>query len=316
MKKVGILILFVLGAWTASAQLAPQQVLSFFDTNGTIRMETEELNAAADTLITVFHRKDDVVWSRMTFRIIDLRYKQNYQLYFPTDPDDPNYKSLIRVILDAVANGMPIYQPDPMGRSFIPSFNEANLLKDRRLNDFTGFGAIGGGGTYEHGEEGGDLIYYDTINNKIVLELERYPAYIRNLYRYLIQEVYFFDKHTSRMHRQIVAIAPLSLLLQNNEEAPSDPMESIKKAVNYWILYKDLRPYLAKQYMIPLLNNTKRVTYDDFFQKRLYTSYLLGEINIYNRMILDYAKNEAEAKKEQARIETEYLNFEQDLWEY
>ena len=309
-------MLFFVGVLSASAQPPVQQVLSFFDTNGTIRMETEELNAAADTLVTVFHRKDDVVWARMTYRIIDLRYKQNYQLYFPTEPDDPIYQSLIRLILDAVAKGMPIYQPDPLGRTFVPSFTEDFLLTGRRLNDFTGFGAVSGAGTYEKGEEGGDLIYYDTINNRIVLELERYPAFTHNLYRYLIQEVYFFDKHTSRMHRQIVAIAPMNLMLQAGEEPPADPMESLKKAVSFWILYKDLRPYVAKQYMIPLQNTTKRVTFDDFFQKKLYSSYLVGETNIYNRMILDYAKSEAEAKKEQARIEEEYLNFEQDLWEY
>ena len=33
-------------------------------------------------------------------------------------------------------------------------------------------------------------------------------------------------------------------------------------------------------------------------------------------MILDYAKEEVSAKKEQTRIETELLNFEQDLWDY
>ena len=33
-------------------------------------------------------------------------------------------------------------------------------------------------------------------------------------------------------------------------------------------------------------------------------------------MILDYCKTEEKAKKEQARIESELLTFEQDLWEY
>ena len=93
-------------------------------------------------------------------------------------------------------------------------------------------------------------------------------------------------------------------------------MQFLRSSVKFWILYQDLRPYLASNYMIPFQNEVKRVTFDDFFQKRLYTSYLVGETNMYNRMILDYAKDEVNAKKEQARIETEMLNFEQDLWEY
>ena len=37
---------------------------------------------------------------------------------------------------------------------------------------------------------------------------------------------------------------------------------------------------------------------------------------MYNRWIPDYAGTEEQVKKEQDRIATELLNFEQDLWEY
>ena len=141
---------------------------------------------------------------------------------------------------------------------------------------------------------------------------DRYNNFVRNQVKYLIQEVIFFDKHTSRLHRQLIAIAPLQPDLANG----SDPMEFLRGSIRFWVIYKDLRPYLAKHYMIPLGNDTKRVTFEEFFQKRMFSSYLVGEGNMYNRMILDYAKDEAQAKKEQERIETEMLNFEQDLWEY
>ena len=71
------------------------------------------------------------------------------------------------------------------------------------------------------------------------------------------------------------------------------------------------------QYAIPNRNEVKRVTFDDFFQKRLFTSYIVGEGNMYNRWIPDYTAGDEEAvKKEHARIAAELLNFEQDLWEY
>ena len=93
-------------------------------------------------------------------------------------------------------------------------------------------------------------------------------------------------------------------------------MEALHESIVCWIPFDELRPYLAMQYIIPNRNETKRVTYDEFFQKRLFTSYIVGEGNMYNRMIPDYEKSYEGIKKEQERIATELLNFEQDLWEY
>jgi gliding motility associated protien GldN len=84
----------------------------------------------------------------------------------------------------------------------------------------------------------------------------------------------------------------------------------------FWIPFDKLRPYMAMQYAIPNRNETKRVTYDEFFQKRLFTSYIVGEGNMYNRWIPDYSGSHEEIKREQERIATELMNFEQDLWEY
>ena len=307
MKKLGIIVTMLLGVLSVQAQ---QEVLSFFDTNGTIRLETQELNASADTLVTVFHRKDDVVWARLTYRIIDLRYKQNYQLYFPIEPDDPKYMSLFRLIVDAVSKGMPIYDKDQ--RNFVPTFNETTLIPPSRFRNTTAFVALDSEGEFDTNDDETFIVNYDSINEQVVLNFDRYNNFVKNQFKYLIQEVIFFDKHTSRLHRQLIAIAPL----QPDMTSSTDPMEFIKGSIRFWILYKDLRPYLASNYLIQLQNEAKRVTFDDFFQKRLYTSYLIGETNMYNRMILDYAKDEVSAKKEQARIETELLNFEQDLWEY
>ena len=69
-------------------------------------------------------------------------------------------------------------------------------------------------------------------------------------------------------------------------------------------------------YIIPQGNDTKRVTFEEFFGKKLYTSYLIGDSNMYDRMFTNYVKTEAEVRQEQSRVATELLDFEQDLWEY
>ena len=58
------------------------------------------------------------------------------------------------------------------------------------------------------------------------------------------------------------------------------------------------------------------MTYEELFAQKLYSSYLLGDSNMYNRMLLEYVVDPVKIKKEQSRIETEIMNFEQDLWEY
>ena len=89
-KKISIIAGLLLGIMTAQAQ---HQVISFFDEMGSARIQTEEFSYAHDTIVMVDHRIDDVIWARYVYRIIDMRYKQNYQLYFPTKSDDADYRT-------------------------------------------------------------------------------------------------------------------------------------------------------------------------------------------------------------------------------
>ena len=74
---------------------------------------------------------------------------------------------------------------------------------------------------------------------------------------------------------------------------------------------------MARQYMLPHGDNdAKRVTFDEFFTKKLYSSYIVGVSNVYDKMILQLATTHEEAKKWQEKIEWEMLTVEQDLWEY
>ncbi len=63
--------------------MAQQQALPFFDLKGNVAIQTTQLDAMADTIARINHRADDIVWSRIVYRIIDLRDKPNNRLYFP-----------------------------------------------------------------------------------------------------------------------------------------------------------------------------------------------------------------------------------------
>jgi gliding motility associated protien GldN len=314
LKKVSIIACLLLGVVTSQAQ---HQVTSFFDEMGSARIQTEEFSYAHDTIVMVDHRIDDVIWARYVYRIIDMRYKQNYQLYFPTKSDDADYRNLFKVITDAVVDGLPIFErnaetikpdfkQDPIGKRSIPPM----FMVDDPLADYSDDPTH-----YLIDQSDAMLIHYDSVADEMSFNFYPFEKIVRNQIKYLIQEVVFFDKHTSRLHTKIMAIAPLQSDKISTRDS-SNVMSSLRESIMFWIPFDKLRPYLAMQYAIPNRNEVKRVTFDEFFQKRLFTSYIVGEGNMYNRWIPDYAKKEEEVKKEQARIATELLNFEQDLWEY
>lgn len=311
MKKVCLIIFALFGISTIHAQY---QVNSFFDDKGNVRLETQELSEAADTLVSIFHRADDVVWSRVVYRIVDMRFKQNYQLYNPVSSEDPQFKSLFLVMLNAIQDGMDVYEKSSDIGDVKPYFNLPPMPREMIptvLNtDRTGELGDGDIATSEY-----MLLNYDSITKEMRFNNYSYKGFVRNQLKYMIQEIIFFDKHYSRLYSKILAIAPMHA--DNTTYYDDMPiMEAIYGQILFWVPFDAFRPYMAKQYIIQSDNNTKRVTFDDFFLKKLYTSYIVGTSNVYDRMIPDFAKTQEEIAQEQERVEWELLSAEQDLWEY
>lgn len=306
MKKVIVSFIFI---WLAAIGIVNSQTkeLPFFDEKGTVRLQTLEMDAMADTIATVYHRSDDVVWSRVVYKIIDMRDKQNYQLYFPTRPND-EYESLFRLMLTAITQGVPMYRRN--AREIKPMWDEQ--LTGNDLSQAFAYN--------EYRED--NLIQVDPVTNEATISDYQYQLYVRNQIKFLIQEVFFFDKHYSRLYSKIMAIAPLYALNPDNIEA-NNSMRYFQNSILGWFAFDDLRPLMIKQLVIPKKNDTQRLTFDDFFVQNLYSSYLLGDSNMYNRMLLDYGTIIADTtqftnyiKSEQNQIQTDLLNFEMDMWEY
>ena len=311
MKKVSIFVLVLFGSLMTFAK---HRINSFFDDMGIVSLETQELKESSDTLVTVFHRTDDIVWSRVVYRIIDMRFKQNYQLYTPVSAEDPVYSSLFRTMLRAIENGMPVYEKSANVGDIKPYFNVGPMPKEMiptLLNtDRTGELGDGNIATSEY-----MLLNYDSIADKMTFNGYSYNGFVRNQLKYMIQEVIFFDKHYSRMYSKILAIAPMNVDNAGVHEDMS-VMQALYGQILFWVPFDSFRPYMAQQYVTPRGSDSKRVTFDDFFMQKEYSSYLVGVNNIYSRMIPEIGTTYEEMQREQERIETELLNVEQDLWEY
>lgn len=302
MKKYGIIFLVIIMTIIPNLLFAQEKQVPFFDSKGNVRIQTTEMDALADTIAIVNHRADDVVWSRIVYRIIDMREKQNYQLYFPMRAND-EYRSLFRVMLDAICKGVAVYRRNP--REIKPVFADSLRLEGDELSKVF---------AYDNNPDN-NILQINAVTKQPMVVNDQYNNYVKNQFKFVIQEIIFFDKHTSRMYSKTMAIAPLYALHPDNTHS-KNAFKFFQESVLCWFAFDELRPYLAKQYVIPNGNETQRLTFDDFFAQKLYSSYLLGDSNMFNRMLLEYEVNPDKIRKEQKRIDTELLNFEEDLWEY
>ncbi len=296
LSKTALLVLLIAITQVTFGQ---KEDRNFFDKMGRVRLQTHEINEATDTITIINHRYEDVAWSRTIYRIIDMREKQNFQLYFPTRPNE-NYKSLFRVMLEAVADGVNVYKRNP--RDIMPDFD--NVLSGEELSHTFAYD--------EYPEN--NLIQIDSITEETTINKDQYMRYIKNQLKFLVQEIIFFDTHTSRLYTKIIAIAPLYPLHPDNM-VKNDTMAFFKNSVLCWFAFDELRPYLRQQNIIPNGNDMQQTTYDDFFAQKLYSSYILGDSNMYSRMLLELKLDPKVLKAEQKRIQDELMNFEQDLWE-
>jgi len=64
-----------------------------------------------------------------------------------------------------------------------------------------------------------------------------------------------------------------------------------------------------------LHNESQRMTFDDLFQKRMFSGYVIKEDNVFNREVASYAKG-IDALLESEKIKNNLFLMEHDLWHY
>ena len=292
MKKFFRNILIGLFSLSAASAVA-QTDISFFT-------ETGEILSNLPTTIDMSEREpveynnprvDDVVWQQVVYRIIDLREKINYPLYFPEEESD-NRRSLFTTIFR-------LYEDDKIKAYEYQDGKE--IFTENELVPFDEFVK-----TYDI------LITYKTDSisgDTLSTEIDESNIPNREILKYYAKEVWYFDKHNSVFNVRLIALCPIWYR--------QDYDMGLQKSPLFWIRYDELRPYLAKEEaLISDRNNGARESMDDLFIKRRFGSYIFKASSTMNRNLLQYNSTAAEMHKEQERIKTAIINFEQDLWEY
>ena len=290
MKKLHVFILTMLISYGVSAQ----EPTTLKPTTGKFRdgVYDKEHVKARRSIPYTFLREADVMWSKRVWRVIDLREKINHPLYYPVAPI-LDRKSLFDVIKDAIL----------VDGSLI-AFNNPAMDDEFKLE-------------MTRSEVEALLVQWDSTNE---VEDPNNPGVMVNapiknetttdkVWKYWMKEDWFFDRQRSVLDVRIIGLCPLvEKKTETGESTGAD------KAL-FWIYFPQARTAFAKEEVYMRHNDAERRTFDDIFWKRMFSTYIRKETNVYDRSIVEYATG-LDALLESDRIKDDIFKFEHDLWHF
>jgi hypothetical protein len=101
--------------------------------------------------------------------------------------------------------------------------------------------------------------------------------------------------------------------------APSYGGQVGKEQPLCWIKMDEIRSLLANTEMFNRYNDALRLSFDDFFQMRIFDSYIVYESNMFDNKITDFQEFENDAigaLLKSDEIKNDLFIFEHDLWQY
>ena len=227
-------------------------------------------------------READVFWEKKIWRVLDVREKMNKPFVYPEAP-------FIKIILNAAT-------------SENPEITLYSTIDDKFTEALDPDEAAGIGMSID------TIITFDPVTFEEKMKVVRNELNWEDIKRFRIKEVWFFDEETSTMQVRILGIAPLREIFNDQGEFKYEqPM--------FWVYYPELRKVLARQEAFNPLNDATRMSWEDIFEMRYFSSYIYKESNVYDRRIQDYMTG-VDIMLESEKIKNEIFSFEHDLWSF
>ena len=234
-------------------------------------------------------READVVYAKKITRVIDTREKKNLVMKWPKNAFAEVLKKYIKQGEASSSGRLRVYPSDSFNKPLtIARINKIGEVCVETTKEGTPENPYGGGDT---------TICTDYDFSQIT--------------RFEINEVWIFDKQRGSFFPRIVSIAPLYIPVINGSIALNEqPM--------FYIRYDDLRQLLVSEPVFNRQNDATPLSYYDFFEQRMFSSYITKESNPQDlaiRDMPDFKDKPMEALYESERIKKSLSDWESDLWE-
>jgi len=289
-----IIILLAVSLWGAvSGQIAEEIVTESYDPDRDIFItpldDITENKLIKERMILEYEpiREADIFWKKRIWRVLDIREKINKPFAYPEAP-------FFSILTDAVQNGEITVYNDECFKDPLSSEELSNLLF--RID--TTF--VTNPDTYEDEMR----IVKNEINHEDVK-------------RFRIKEIWFFDEESSRMSVRILGIAPVRDVFDRNTG------EFLFEQPMFWIYYPSTRQYLARNKVYIPGNDANPLSWEDFMEMRMFSSYIYKESNVNDFRLQDYPSlsgqdlsSGVQRLLESDKINASIFNFEHDLWSY
>ncbi len=223
-------------------------------------------------------READVLWSKRVWRVIDTREKMNLTFAYPQEP-------LIQILLEIVQTGeTSVYQND--------DFSTAMTAED--VNSKLG--------------STDSVLVVDPETYEEVWEVVQNDFNPEAVTKIRLKEDWIFDEESSTMIVRLLGFAPIEDVYDDNGNFRGE-------RAMFWVYYPDFREHLARYEVFNPWNDAQRMSWEDLFEMRYFSSYVMKESNVRDLRIQDYATG-IDALLESERVKNEIFIYEHDLWSY